>query len=110
MAKTKKKALLFDKMYRKKYILICRQFTYQNCAAKKSMCRSSRSQMFFKTFRRFHRKTLVWEYFFNKFADLKAYNFIKKRLQRHFLLHVRILVLHGDIQRNTDNRTNVAFY
>ena len=49
------------------------------------------------------------ESFFNKFADLKAYNFIRKRLQRHFLLYVRIFVLHGDIQRNTDNRNKCGF-
>ena len=50
------------------------------------------------------------ESLFNKVADLKAYNFIKKRLYRHFLLYVRLFVLYGDRQRNTDNRTNVAFY
>ena len=34
-----------------------------------------------KKFRNIHRKTLVLESVFNKVAGLKAYNFIKKRLQ-----------------------------
>ena len=52
----------------------------------KNTFKSSPSQTFFKIgalkkFRNIHRKTPVLESLFNKFAGLKASNFIKKRLQ-----------------------------
>ena len=56
-----------------------------------TLFRSSHSQIFFKIkrFQKFcniHRKTPVLESLFNKFADLKFSNLIKKKLKHRYVL------------------------